>query len=48
MAHGSIFDGLPVGGEVEVSMAGSPWGTYFAMFRDKFGIEWMVEREKNK
>lgn len=21
----------------------TPWGTYFAMFRDKFGIEWTVE-----
>jgi PhnB protein len=21
----------------------SPDGTYFAMFRDKFGIEWMVK-----
>ena len=19
------------------------WGSYFGMFRDKFGIEWMVE-----
>ena len=24
-------------------MADSPWGTYFAMFRDKYGIEWTVE-----
>lgn len=21
----------------------SPWGTVFAMFRDKYGIEWTVE-----
>jgi PhnB protein len=20
-----------------------PWGTYFGMFRDKYGIEWMIE-----
>ncbi len=23
-------------------MADGPWGSYFGMFRDKFGIEWMV------
>ena len=38
-----IFTGLSVGGEVEMPMDKSPWGTYFAMFRDKFGIEWTVE-----
>jgi PhnB protein len=21
----------------------SPWGSFFAMFRDKYGIEWTVE-----
>jgi PhnB protein len=40
-----IFKGLSEGGEVEMPMAQSPWGTYFAMFRDKFGIEWTVEFE---
>jgi len=38
-----IFAGLSVGGEVEMPMDESPWGTYFAMFRDKYGIEWTVE-----
>ena len=38
-----IFNGLSVGGQVEIPMAESPWGTYFAMFRDKYGIEWTVE-----
>jgi PhnB protein len=38
-----IFSGLSEGGEVEMPMADSPWGSYFAMFRDKFGIEWTVE-----
>jgi PhnB protein len=38
-----LFNGLSEGGEVEMPMAESPWGTYFAMFRDKFGIEWTVE-----
>ena len=38
-----IFAGLSVGGTVEMPMSDSPWGTYFSMFRDKYGIEWTVE-----
>ena len=38
-----IFEGLSAGGTVEMPMDESPWGTYFAMFRDKYGIEWTVE-----
>lgn len=38
-----IFNGLSAGGTVEMPMSDSPWGTYFAMFRDKYGIEWTVE-----
>ena len=38
-----IFAGLTLGGTVEMPMSDSPWGTYFGMFRDQFGIEWTVE-----
>ena len=38
-----LFNGLSAGGSVEVPMDDSPWGTYFGMFRDKYGIEWMVD-----
>jgi PhnB protein len=38
-----IFKELSAGGSVEGDMGESPWGSYFGMFRDKFGIEWMVE-----
>jgi PhnB protein len=38
-----VFRGLSAGGTVEVPMSQSPWGTQFAMFRDKYGIEWTVE-----
>lgn len=41
-----IFNGLSAGGEVDMPIGESPWGTYFAMFRDKYGIEWMVEFEQ--
>jgi PhnB protein len=39
----TIFKGLSEGGSVEMPHGDSPWGTYFGMFRDKYGIEWMVE-----
>jgi len=39
----AIFTGLSAGGQVEAPIGESPWGTYFGMFRDKYGIEWMVE-----
>ena len=39
----SVFNGLSAGGDIEFPIGDSPWGTYFGMFRDKFGIEWMVE-----
>lgn len=42
-----LFDGLSVGGEVEGPMGDSPWGTYCGMFRDKYGIEWLVEFSAN-
>lgn len=38
-----LFKGLSEGGQVEVPISDSPWGSYFGMFRDKFGIEWMVD-----
>ncbi len=38
-----IFNGLSAGGQVEMPIGDSPWGSYFGMFRDKYGIEWMVD-----
>ncbi|HOJ06130.1 MAG: VOC family protein [Chlorobi bacterium] len=44
-----IFNGLSAGGQIEAPIGDSPWGSYFGMFRDKFGIEWMVDFDpKNK
>lgn len=37
-----VFNGLSAGGQIEMPIADSPWGSYFGMFRDKYGIEWMV------
>jgi PhnB protein len=38
-----LFNGLSAGGQIEMPIADSPWGSYFGMFRDIFGIEWMVD-----
>jgi len=38
-----IFNGLSAGGQIEAPIGDSPWGTYFGCFRDKYGIEWMVD-----
>ena len=38
-----FFNGLSAGGNTEGPIGDSPWGTYAGMFRDKYGIEWIVE-----
>ncbi|AWI26190.1 VOC family protein [Flavobacterium pallidum] len=41
-----LFHALSEGGEVEMPIMDSPWGSYFGMFRDKYGIEWMVDYDE--
>ncbi|MBO9632978.1 MAG: VOC family protein, partial [Chitinophagaceae bacterium] len=38
-----LFHGLSAGGNIEMPIADGPWGAYFGMFTDKYGIQWMVE-----
>ncbi len=38
-----LFAGLSAGGTIEGPMGDSPWGTHAGMFRDKYGIEWIIE-----
>jgi PhnB protein len=38
-----LYNGLSAGGEIEMPLSENPDGSYFAMFRDKYGIEWMVK-----
>lgn len=38
-----LFNGLSQEGEVEGPMGDSPWGSYAGMFRDKYGIEWIID-----
>ncbi len=42
-----LFNGLSAGGNIEFPVGESPWGSYFGMFRDKYGIEWMVDFDPN-
>ncbi|MXV50076.1 VOC family protein [Pedobacter sp. HMF7647] len=42
-----LFNGLSAGGQIEMPISDSPWGTYFGMFRDKYGIEWMIDFDSN-
>jgi PhnB protein len=39
----ALFRGLSAGGTVEMPLDEGPWGTYLGTFRDKYGIEWMIE-----
>ena len=43
-----LFSGLSAGGNIEVPIDDSPWGSYFGSFRDKYGIEWMIEFASKK
>ncbi len=39
-----LYQALSAGAvEIEMPIGDSPWGSYFAMFRDKYGIEWMID-----
>lgn len=38
-----LYAGLSEGGTIEVPLADNGDGSVFAMFRDRYGIEWMVE-----
>lgn len=38
-----LFNGLSVGGQIEAPIGDSPWGSYGGCFRDKYGIEWIVD-----
>jgi len=38
-----LFNELSAGGEVEGPMGDGPWGSYAGAFRDKYGIEWIIE-----
>ena len=40
-----LFNKLSAGGTVTVPMSKAPWGDYFGMFTDKFGMKWMINHQ---
>ena len=38
-----LFNGLSEGGKIEMPITDGPFGAYFGMFADKYGIQWMVD-----
>ena len=40
-----LFKGLSAGGTIILPMGKVPWGAYFGMFVDKFGIKWMINHQ---
>ncbi|WP_299397607.1 VOC family protein [uncultured Gelidibacter sp.] len=43
----TLFDSLSEGGTLTMPMAKTFWGSYFGMFTDKFGINWMVNFDEH-
>lgn len=43
-----LYNGLSAGGQIEMPMEDSFWGSYFGSFRDIYGIEWMVNFDPNR
>jgi PhnB protein len=42
-----LFNGLSEGGKIEMPIADGPFGSYFGMLADKFGVQWMVDFTQN-
>jgi len=43
-----LFNGLAAGGKIEVPIQDMFWGAYWGSFADKFGVQWMVNHDKNR
>ena len=37
-----LFNELSVGGQIKVSMIETFWGSYYGIFKDRFGINWKI------
>jgi PhnB protein len=42
-----LFNGLSKGGKVIMPMNDTFWGSYYGLFTDKFGINWMINFDEN-
>lgn len=37
-----VFAALSTGGKITMPLANAPWGPYFGMCTDRFGVQWMI------
>lgn len=37
-----LFNALSEGGEIEMAIGDQAWGDYYGAFKDRFGVQWMV------
>ena len=37
-----LFNELSAGGQIKVPMTETFWGSYYGVFKDKFGINWKI------
>jgi PhnB protein len=40
-----LFEGLSMGGKIEMPMQKTFWGSFFGMVTDRFGVRWMISYE---
>lgn len=43
-----LFNGLSAGGSVEMPLQDTFWGAYYGSFKDKYGINWMVNYDTSE
>jgi PhnB protein len=41
-----LFEGLSVGGKVEMPLEKAFWGAWFGMLVDQFGVQWMINYDE--
>jgi PhnB protein len=42
-----FYQALSAGGKDQMPMQDTFWGAYFGSFTDRFGVQWMIDFEKN-
>lgn len=43
-----LFNALSAGGTIEMPIADQMWGDYYGAFKDKFGVQWMVNHSPQR
>lgn len=43
-----VFNGLAADGEITMPLGDTFWGAYFGMFKDRYGINWLVNYDYPK